>query len=203
MKNHTDLLNLIADQIGAEKYLEIGVFNVEHNFNSVAVKNKTGVDPAVTAEGVIQASSDDLFSETNELFDLILVDGLHHADQVKRDINNAWRCLNVGGVIVIHDSNPHSERITHVPRDSREWTGDVYKTVCKIGCDKFTADFDYGCCIVRKESIDQKLNWSIVAITWEVFDKHRKELLNLVSIDQAIELILKFSKIKSDFYAIS
>ena len=33
----------------------------------------------------------------DEKFDLIFIDGLHHADQVKRDFENSLRCLNDNG----------------------------------------------------------------------------------------------------------
>lgn len=32
-RNHTDLINAIAKKINAYKYLEVGVFNPDNNFN--------------------------------------------------------------------------------------------------------------------------------------------------------------------------
>jgi SAM-dependent methyltransferase len=174
MKDHTDLLNLIAKKINAKMYIEIGVFNPSHNFDKIEVENKIGVDPDPNAKAMFKMISDEFFSMYKNLgiaivdgqkkyvipegepaiarakADLVWIDGLHHADQVKKDIQNAWDILTPGGVIAVHDCNPHSEAITYVPRDSREWTGDVYKTISNIKSEKFTIDFDYGCCVIRK-----------------------------------------------------
>lgn len=190
MNLHTDLINYIAKKITAKSYLEIGVFNPEHNYNKIDIPDKVGVDPDPNAKASICLSSDEYFKTFSKFgikFNVIFIDGLHHADQVKKDIINAWEMLTDGGVIVIHDSNPHSEHITHVPRDNREWTGDVYKTICQITSPKFTVDFDYGNCVLRKNG--QPLEFSPELISWEQFDIPRKELLNLVSVDDAIKII--------------
>lgn len=198
MKHHTELLNLIAQVIGAKTYVEIGVFNPEHNFNSINVENKIGVDPDPNVKATMSTTSDKAFALFKDLkahADLIFIDGLHHADQVKLDIINAWNCLNLGGVIVLHDCNPHKESITHVPRDSREWCGDVYKTICQLFTrPKFTVDFDYGCCVIRKEE-ESTLTWNDEPVSYERFDANRKELLNLVSVDEAVEIISKWKEI--------
>jgi hypothetical protein len=153
MKHHSELLNLIAATIGAKTYLEIGVFNPAHNFDTIEVAHKFGVDPDSGAGANCRMTSDEFFEFARAAkmeIDLAWIDGLHHADQVAKDCYNCWEILRPGGVMGIHDSNPHSEHITHVPRDSREWCGDVYKTVSNImGVPKFTVDFDYGCCVIR------------------------------------------------------
>jgi hypothetical protein len=196
MEHHSELLNLIAKKIKARHYLEIGVFNPDHNFNKIDVLMKVGVDPDPNAKATICATSDDFFETAKEFgdkFELIWLDGLHEAEQIKKDIINAWQCLRPGGVIAIHDSNPHKESITHFPRDSREWTGNVYKTISNIKTPKFTVDFDYGCCILRKpktfEAQEPCLFISDNEITWEHFDANRKNLLNLVGVDEAIKII--------------
>jgi hypothetical protein len=123
--------------------------------------------------------------------DLFWVDGLHHDDQVQRDIENAWKLLNRGGVIAIHDCNPHSESITHVPRDNREWTGSVYRAICRLvyPMNYFTIDFDYGCCIIRKEQHGQFMRFTDTDITWEKFNDHRESMINLVSLDEGLARI--------------
>ncbi len=199
MTTHTELLNSIAKRIGAETYLEIGVFNVDHNFNHIDVASKIGVDPAVQNEKVFRMTSDDFFKLHKVLsatasFDLIFVDGLHHSDQVKKDIINAWQCLSLNGIMVIHDTNPHSEKITHVPRDNGEWCGDVYKTISQLKSHKWTVDFDYGCTILQKTSKDPLL-WFDTAVNWQQFDPHRKQLLNLITVAEAEMIIQGFKTI--------
>lgn len=186
---HTELLNLIAEKINAESYLEIGVFNPDHNFNKIVCNFKYGIDPNVAYENVFQGTSDEFFSKNIDAqrWDLILIDGLHHADQVKEDIKNSFACLSEKGVILIHDSNPPTEQTTCVPRGSqREWCGDVYKTICQITSPKFTIDVDYGCCVLQKKD---GLKFNKKNIDWNYFNKNRKELLNLVSLDEGLNLI--------------
>lgn len=200
MRNHTDLLNLIAQQIKAQSYLEIGVYNPDHNFNKIEVPLKLSVDPDPKAKASLPITSDLYFAANKgaHKFDLILIDGLHHADQVKKDIINAWEHLNEGGVIVMHDCNPPTEITTCIPRGSqREWCGDVYKTASALlHTSKFTVDFDYGCTVIRKietpRDFPEYLSWEDKEITWAYFDAHREELLNLVTPDEAKEIIAKW-----------
>jgi SAM-dependent methyltransferase len=196
---HTKLLNLIAGKINAEHYLEIGIFNPDHNFNLIKCPYKIGVDPDPNANATVRATSDEFFASNTLTFDLIWLDGLHHADQLRKDLLNAWKCLNPGGVIAIHDSNPHSEKITHVPRDNREWTGDIYQTVANIRSDKFTVNEDYGCCVIRKlNKIGSKQIYiQNKEITWEYFDQNRQELLNLVTVEKAHEIIEGWGSVKA------
>lgn len=201
MRNHTDLLNLIAQQIKAQSYLEIGVYNPDHNFNKVEVPLKLSVDPDPKAKASLPITSDLYFAANKgaHKFDLIFIDGLHHADQVKKDIINAWEHLNEGGVIVMHDCNPPTEITTCVPRGSqREWCGDVYKVATAVEHPlKFTVDFDYGCTVLRKITADPAdmtdvLQWDQEPVTWQQFDAHREEYLNLVTPDEAKEIIAKW-----------
>jgi hypothetical protein len=188
-----DLLNLIAKKIKAETYLEIGVQNVNRNFNKVNVSRKVGVDPELSAIGVHRCKSDVFFSKNKAKFDLIFIDGLHTKEQVKKDFENALDVLNDGGYIVLHDCNPPTEATTCIPRgDQKEWCGDVYKFACSLatygGIDYITVDTDYGCCIVWKDhsvSIKDRKE-----ITWDLFEKEKSKLLNMVT----VEFITEFFK---------
>lgn len=193
MKNHTDLLNFIAASINAVSYLEIGVLNIKNNFIHINCRDKLGVDPNVVATSVISKTSDEFFAENIKYFDQVFVDGLHHDDQVERDVEHSWRFLKPGGVILIHDCNPINENITHVPRDSKEWTGNVYKAVSRIVSPKFTIDFDYGCCILRKTE-GSFLAFSNEDISWEYFSAKRKNLLNLVPLAEGLKIIESWSQ---------
>lgn len=194
MQKHTELINVIAEKIKAKKYLEIGVFNPEHNLNRINVEIKISVDPNVEAGALYCCTSDEYFEKMERIkshlssgHDIVFIDGLHHTDQVKKDLINSWKCLNEKGIILIHDTNPHSEHITHVPRDNREWCGDVYKTICQIETpDLFTLKDDYGVTVLRKTG-ELKLNDD--AVTWEEFDLFRNDILNLKTWDECVKII--------------
>lgn len=199
MTTHTDLINYIAGKMNSKRYLEIGVFDMDHNFNKINVPDKVCVDPDPNAKAIYQCTSDFFFETINKLdpsdgggvvFDLIFVDGLHHADQVHKDIMNAWECLKTGGIIVIHDSNPPTEKTICIPRgNQREWCGDVYKAVCSIENFLFTVDFDYGCAVILKTAMPLILNPTEYAPDWKQFNAMRKELLTLVTVEQAMFII--------------
>jgi SAM-dependent methyltransferase len=196
MKDHTELLNLIAKKINAKIYIEIGVFNPSHNFDHIEVEQKVGVDPDPKANATAIMTSDNffnLFSKIGGKADLVWIDGLHHKDQVRKDITNAWNILNPGGVIALHDCNPPTEETTCIPRGKqREWCGDVYKAILDLETDHFTFDFDYGCCIIRKG--EQPLEFSGPwELPWTTFDRERGSLLNLVSVDEGLARIERWT----------
>lgn len=196
IKNHTELLQYLAGKINAKTYLEIGVSNPVNNFDKIPVAHKVGVDPNPKAQATYCMTSDEYFLHYIEelplrlSFDLIFIDGLHHADQVKRDFENSLKVLNEGGLIVLHDTCPDKEKITHVPRDRPgRWLGDVYKfasTLSNYNVNYFTLDIDNGCTVVRKiraEEVDIWQTGGINAITWDIFKANKKKLLNIISVN--------------------
>lgn len=201
MKHHSELINWLIKERDLKSYIEIGVFNRDHNFNKICAYHKRCVDPDPSAKADYQMTSDDFFEHWIDMpqpkTDLIFIDGLHHADQVEKDFHNALKILTNRGFIVMHDCNPHSERITHVPRDNREWCGDVYKFAARLGeidgIDYCTIDADYGCAVVWKAW--WKKGKPVGKITWERFVKERKELLKLVPFSY-LENILNMSKVE-------
>lgn len=175
MKDHTDVLNYLARSINARSYLEVGVQR-GYNLHKIRAPYKIGVDPDPHSAANVKMTSDEFFKISEECFDLIFLDGLHHSDQVERDFNNSLRALREGGIIVLHDTNPESEDITHVPRDRKgRWLGDVYKFIVRLnqyeGIDFRTLEFDNGITVVwRGDSSTMKIE---AEITWEYFDKNR------------------------------
>lgn len=135
MQYHTSFLNKLIEERGYTSFLEIG-YGTGTNFNSIQVKEKTTVDPNIpTDPGVtpgdnfFTGDSDSFFDQLDgrKKYDIIFIDGLHHADQLEKDITNAWQHLKKGGAIVLHDVNPANKEMTIVPRHTKQWTGDVYR----------------------------------------------------------------------------
>jgi hypothetical protein len=195
MKTRTDLLNHLAEKHGLISYLEIGVQDPKQNFDKIICPQKVSVDPDPKAGATWQMTSDEFFEGQFYLGiqpDLVFIDGLHTAEQVKKDFENALKILAPWGFIVLHDCNPEKEEHTIIPRPTQRghWNGDVYKFVVTIGRKmKYTVDIDNGCMVVSPFSANviYAVDDNTRSITWSLFYRNRKRLLNLISWDEFID----------------
>lgn len=183
----TEIIQRLINKIGAKKYLEIGM-GPGLNFNSIECDYKICVDPTPTVPVTYQLTSDDFFKQNNEKFDVIFIDGLHWSDQVYKDILNSLDVLNDGGYIICHDMNPHSEIIQRYPQSipESEWTGDCWKAWVKLKSERkdlemFVVDTDYGCGVIKLGY--QELITFPEKLDWETLNNDRKNLLNLLSVE--------------------
>ena len=211
MKTRTDLLNHLVEKYNLQRYLEIGVQVPELNFDRIKVPYKIGVDPDPDAHATFCMTSDDFFQNYGinypgnkrdiAITDLVFIDGLHTAEQVKKDFENALKVLSPNGFIVLHDCNPLKEEHTIVPRPTKtgHWNGDVWKFAITItNQTKATVDIDNGCLVYSPRGVpkirqtfitkdcsyfigDMNVYVEIQQPKWEFFDANRKELLNLIS----------------------
>ena len=169
--------------------------------NFINSLNKDGVDPGLEAGlgiGVnFNMTSDEFFDKhCNKKYDLIFIDGLHHSDQVDRDLINALNNTVDNGVIVLHDCNPPTIEHTLIPRIQPEWNGDVYKSILKFRDNYkihkiFTVDTDWGVGVIIKNNksvLDSKfVDFKKGMEDWEYFNDNRNTLLNLITIDDFID----------------
>lgn len=196
MKTRADLLNHLIQRHGLKRYLEIGVQNPMQNFDKIQCEYKCSVDPDPNAHASFCCDSDVFFELVMQdqymgagNYDLIFIDGLHTADQVRKDFENALKVLSPNGFIVLHDCNPLEEHHTVVPRPSERghWNGDVYKFAMQlIGTNKFTVDIDNGCMVVPWCDKFQMLR--LAANHWWHFNHDRKKLLNLITWDEFVAI---------------
>lgn len=206
--NRTTIINHLAKKISAKSYLEIGVRRHSDNFDKINIDHKVGVDPCLEAfdrEPTYKLTSDDFFSKNTETFDIIFIDGLHEFRQVERDINNSLKFLNDAGFIVCHDMNPTKEyrQFTLDNPKRREfvkktkdtfWNGDCWKAFVKIRTERnniimHTVDTDFGCGIIsfgRQEPLDIKQE----NVNYQNLNNHRKEWLNLISVDEFLNFYI-------------
>jgi SAM-dependent methyltransferase len=129
--NRISLVNrLVADNPGGD-YLEIGCAS-NLLFDAVMAARKTGVDPQ--SGGTHRLTSDEFFRAHPEArFDVVFIDGLHHYDQIHRDVANALRATRAGGWIGLHDMLPRDWIEEHVPQISTSrWTGDGWKVAFEL-----------------------------------------------------------------------
>jgi len=189
-----DIINYLIDKYKLINYLEIGVFKGE-NIRKIKALHKDGVDPGV--EGYIipevnyPMTSDEFFqlikNHEEIKYDIIFIDGLHHADQVTKDIHNSLKHLVNGGFIVMHDCNPISYDAQKIPRETVVWNGDTWKSF--VNFKKHNSQFK--CCVVDTDfgvGIIQKNNdiYSTESNVYEYneFNNNKKELLNLITIEE-------------------
>lgn len=202
-------------------YLEIGVDQGDC-FNKVRCEKKVGVDPYVgsgdSREGATREewkeaigdeyrrgpathimTSDLFFEQNTDAFDIMFIDGLHEADQVEKDINNAIDCMsfNNDGIIVVHDCLPLTEAAQQVPRgDVWGWNGDAWKAIVKLrytlGCEYSnisvrTVDTDQGCAIIGS-GFEDILVPTFEECSWEHFDTNRAKLMNIITVPEFLRI---------------
>lgn len=186
----TSILNTLVERYDYQSYLEIGQGDRIKNFDWIECRTKIGVDPDISFNAAYRMTSDEFFARNKDSFDLIFIDGLHHADQVEKDIINALEVLNDNGTIVVHDCNPITEKMQIVPREQKLWTGDVWKTWVKLRATRpdlrmYVVDADFGCGIIRKgiqETIELPEH-----LTYAALDDNRKYFLNLRDVNSFLE----------------
>lgn len=198
IKDRADLINYYIEDHGFINYLEIGVFDGE-NIRKIKAAHKDGVDPGSEGKMVpevnFKMTSDEFFlliKGFDIYYDIIFIDGLHHSEQVDRDIANSLEHLVTDGIIVLHDCNPPTEGHAAVPRQQSEWNGDVYKSIIKFRYEGkypcWVYDMDWGLGVIYKREARVK-NISYISeeqyergiSDWEYFDKNRGDLLGLIN----------------------
>jgi hypothetical protein len=152
-----DIIQKLISRTNASRYLEIGC-DKNQIFKHIGCETKIGVDPV--QGGTHRMTSDDFFkSYQDKKFQIIFIDGLHHYDQVTRDLNNSVQVLEDNGYIVIHDLLPVYEDETSMPyaiksNQSPYWLGDTWRlSFDLIGRSDLTYKLvatDCGCGIVTK-----------------------------------------------------
>lgn len=188
--NRIAILNLIANTMKAESYLEIGC-SANDTFDSIPIDDKIGVDPFLG--GNVRKTSDVFFKENHRAFDLIFIDGDHDYRQARRDLVNAFKVVNNNGVIVLHDMLPRSWLESHVPIVTPfAWTGDVWKLAFELintkGIDFKIIKIDQGVGVIKVSRSDLDLN-NQISISAENFSFYYENLhmLPIVEWHEAVE----------------
>lgn len=187
MKTRTKILNELIKNNGYSNYLEIGVGDKTHLHGvNVPLKNKDGIDP--DRNTTYRMTSDEAFSlmPQDKKYDLIFIDGMHLKDYVLRDVNNSLKHLSEGGTIVCHDCNPPNKESATPKQRTKQWFGTAYQAIIELRMireDLFicVVDADCGCGII-KPGVQQL--FPKAEINYELLEHNRKELLNLISLEE-------------------
>ncbi len=205
------IINALLKTTQRTRYLEIGVRNPADNFDRIEAEFKVSVDPGVESlvnRATFPMTSDQFFEKwfagTTKVdvkeFDVIFVDGLHLADQVYRDIQNALKVLAPVGYVVLHDCNPPTH--FHAREDFAEqgpathfWNGTTWKALQRFRCESnkrcFVVDVDWGVGVIVNHEVDQSgpLDATINPFyEFGVFAANRQKILNLVCVAEVPEL---------------
>ena len=181
MKAKHITINEIIENNGYTSYLEVGVAN-KSNYNLIKCKNKIGIDPiAKNDKDIISIDSDGFFASNTLKFDCIFIDGLHHSEQLEKDIINAYACLNNKGRIILHDINPFTKEMTVIPRIQDQWTGDCFKVWAGIiDNTKLKTEYykeKYGLGVIVKSLAKPKEDMTS-HISYETFAENRQKYIN-------------------------
>ena len=154
MNNTARRANTLGKQLGAKRYLEIGVLHGV-TFRDVEIADRTAVDPgfgfdtselANDATHFFKETSDSFFAHQpiNPPYDVVLIDGMHTFEQVVRDLSNVLVRTHHRSAIILDDTVPDdaystvkdpaaSYRYRDIDKAPKlGWQGDVYKTVFYI-----------------------------------------------------------------------
>jgi len=181
--NRTDIINSLIEKYDCHSYLEIGL-SAGANFVGVKCLNKKSIDPDPRWSADYVMTSDEYFYEFRDVFkyDIVFIDGLHEADQVLKDFENAKRVAHAD-VIVFHDCNPQSKEAQMVPRIQKQWNGDVWKAWAFITASypsSFCVDTDEGVGIWVRGNELNFVDWDHYRdLTYDYLRRQRKKLLNL------------------------
>lgn len=203
MNNRIEIINGLIAKNNYKSYLEIGVRDGSCFWNITPTAgnnlNMIGVDPDTNSAATHFVTSDQFFSNTIHLlkdekgdklekFDIIFIDGLHHADQVYRDIINSLAVLNEGGTIVMHDCLPTTERMQLLTTDptKEEWTGDTWKAYVKLRTERadlamFVVNCDYGVGIITRGAQTPLILKG--EMTYENFTRNKAAWLNVIPVE--------------------
>lgn len=197
--NRIDVLNALIKKHNYQTYCEIGV-QAGHCFNGISCPTKIGVDPDPSSAATLHMTSDEFFanikSSDNKLspdqspvkFDIFWIDGLHHADQVERDILSALDCLNEGGTVCCHDMLPTNKHMQEIPlTDQVEWTGNCWRAFLKLRCEREDLEMcvvntDWGCGIIRLGKQEKVLTGA--SVTYEDFVRRKEQWMNVISVEE-------------------
>jgi hypothetical protein len=185
-----DIINSYIHKNGYKTYLEIGLQSgICRDHIQLPLQAKTTVDPDTRANNPTHLmTSDEFFEQNDKTFDIIFIDGLHHAEQVLKDIMNSLEVLNEGGMIFCHDMLPTEEIYAKVPRESDIWNGDCYKAWFKLlgtisDLEMFIVERDHGVGVIKRGKQERipELNIPMENMTWDFYMEHkRKNTMNKI-----------------------
>jgi len=189
-KTHKEIIIHIAELFDYKSYLEIGTQNPDNCFNHIPCEHKLSIDPDPQSKADEIMTSREYFdgieNEDYE-FDLIFIDGEHERKESKNDLKESLKYLSHNGTIIMHDGNPWNEESQRIPRETRQWNGDVWKTIIEhvalANHLVYTINTDFGVCCIHPFAPREQESRGMT-MHYEVFEKDKTKFLNLISVEE-------------------
>lgn len=177
-----EIINRIIQEVEAKSYLEIGYGNGA-NFDKIECEYKLACDPQTINPDAQKITSDEFFKAFQSDLDVVFIDGLHHAEQVRKDIVNSMKCN--AKAIILHDTIPHSKEMQEVPRNSKQWTGDCWRAAVGFiqsypDVNVVTYRADFGLTVIYPAGKKVKKHFENKEMTYEEFKAKEVQLLNII-----------------------
>ena len=173
----------------------------EFRFGALRKFVKSLLNPRNFRNKYFEKTSDAFFQEdapsllNNKKFDIALIDGMHEYEYALRDVENTLQYLSPNGIIVMHDCNPKTKLAASSFDEWKQrqfagtWNGDVWKVMLHMqslrsDVNAFVLDCDHGLGIITWGKPEKKLKYTkdqINSLTYEDFNKNRKDFINLKS----------------------
>jgi len=161
---HTDMIVQIVKSINCKNYLELGVYDGSTLEKvSTVVPRVIGVDINDFRKNknigeFHQTTTQNFLNNFNEIVDVIFIDADHSFEAVKLDFKTSLKNLNEFGIIILHDTDPISEKYI-----AREHCEDSYKIIDWIKTeypemDVFTFPISEAGLTIVKRSNDRRVN---------------------------------------------
>lgn len=209
MANRYDIINFLSKTYYDHdcSYLEIGTEYPQNCFDLILSKKKTSVDPSkISADVKIDylMTSDNFFSDLEDgkteftkdfKWDIIFIDGLHLAEQVYKDIQNAVK--HCSGFIILHDCAPSNFYNAHsdyefFQKNRHEWNGSTWKAFYKYRTETnlktYTIYTDHGLGVIDINKTTKPIQLENPWFEFGKFKQNMKHDLNLISVDEFVNM---------------
>jgi predicted O-methyltransferase YrrM len=163
-EHHSDMIVQLVKSINCKNYLELGIYDGSTLEKvSRVVPRVIGVDIAdlrinKNIGEFHQTTTQEFLSNFNEMVDVIFIDADHSFEAVKLDFEASLKNLNEFGMIILHDTDPISEKYI-----DKLYCGDSYKMIDWIksehpDMDVFTFPISEAGLTIIKRSKDRRVN---------------------------------------------
>jgi predicted O-methyltransferase YrrM len=127
-QHHSDLIVQLVKSVNCRTYLELGIYDGSTLARvGQTVPRVIGVDiKDLRIDKNIGefhlSTTQDFLQNFNEMVDVIFIDADHSFESVKEDFKSALKLLNEFGIIILHDTDPISEKYL-----DKGYCGDSYR----------------------------------------------------------------------------